>query len=105
MNHLVFANDGVVNEDTPLGRLKLLDRLIDGPNVFQICPSVDFDTPQCLAIFALDQCVAFASVNSSASLASSNTGRQEPGHDITQHARTYNERGTTRESAMWTCDV
>lgn len=60
-------------EGTPLGRLKLLDRLIDRPNVFQICLSVDFDTPQCLAIFALDQCVAFAGVDSSVSTASYST--------------------------------
>lgn len=73
MNHLVFTDDNVVNEDTPLGRLKKLDRLIDRPNVFPICPSADFGSPQCSAIFAPNQCVAFASVDFSVSTASYST--------------------------------
>lgn len=73
MNHLVFTDDNVVNEGPPLGRLKKLDRLIDRPNVFPICPSADFGSPQCSAIFAPNQCVAFASVDFSVSTASYST--------------------------------
>lgn len=43
------------------------------PKAFQIRPIVDFDNPDCCAIFARDQCVAFFGVDSKVATTTSST--------------------------------